>query len=101
MAAPDSLLKLLVSSFMTDVASWLRHTPVRAAHPVNVVLPTPTLTVDQVLHVTLATGHEGLLHLEFQWRRSHDAMHWRMQEYISRLTHTYRLDRESVVVYIG
>jgi hypothetical protein len=40
------LLKLLVSSFMTDGASWLLHTPVRAAHPVNVVLPAPTLAVD-------------------------------------------------------
>jgi predicted transposase YdaD len=28
-------------------------------------------------------------------------MRWRMQEYISRLAHTYRLDLESVVVYIG
>ena len=101
MAAPDSLLKLLVSSFMTDVASWVLHTPVRAARPVNVVLPAPTLAVDQVLHVTLASGHEGLLHLEFQGRRSHDTMRWRMQEYISRLAHTYRLDLESVVVYIG
>ncbi len=101
MAAPDSLLKLLVNSFMTDVASWVLHTPVRAARPVNVVLPAPTLAVDQVLHVTLASGHEGLLHLEFQGRRSHDAMQWRMQEYISRLAHTYRLDLESVVIYIG
>jgi len=41
MAAPDSLLKLLVSSFMTDVASWLLHTPVRAARPFNVILPKP------------------------------------------------------------
>ena len=31
MAVPDSLLKLLASSFTTDVASWLLHTPVRAA----------------------------------------------------------------------
>jgi len=86
---------------MTDVASWVLHTPVRAARPVHVVLPTPTLAVDQVLHVTLASGHEGLSHLEFQGRRSHDAMQWRMQEYISRLAHTYRLDLESVVIYIG
>ena len=45
MAALDSLLKLLVSSSMTDVVSWLLHTPILAAHPMNVVLPAPTLTV--------------------------------------------------------
>jgi len=99
MAAPDSLLKLLVSSFTTNVASWLLHTPVRAAHPVNVVLPTPTLTVDQVLHVTLATRHEGLLHLEFQGRHSHDAMRWRMQEYINGRTLTDRRSATGATVF--
>jgi Domain of unknown function (DUF4351) len=54
-----------------------------------------------VFQVTLANGRELLLHLEFQGRGSHEPMPWRMLEYMTRLAHLYRLDLESVVLYIG
>jgi len=41
------------------------------------------------------------LHFEFQGRRSHEPMQWRMLEYMPRLARLYRLDLESVVLYIG
>ena len=41
------------------------------------------------------------MHLEFQGRRSHEPMQWRMLEYMPRLAHIHRLDLESVVMYIG
>src|SRR5215470_5210102 len=42
-----------------------------------------------------------VLQLEFQGRRSHPPMPWRMLEYISRLVGTYRLELLSVVFYVG
>jgi predicted transposase YdaD len=42
-----------------------------------------------------------LKHLEFQGRRSHEPMPWRMLDYMPRLASTYRLPLESVVLYIG
>jgi len=46
--------------------------------------------------VTLANDRELLLHLEFQGRRSHEPMQWRMLEYMPRLARLHRLDLESV-----
>ena len=57
--------------------------------------------VDQVFQVTLANDRELLLHLEFQGRRSHELMQWRMLEYMPRLARLHRLDLESVVMYVG
>lgn len=101
MADTDSLLKLLVQHFMSDVAGWLLRTPIHTVRALNVELPTPALSVDHVLHVTPVTGRAGLLHIEFQGRRSHAPMDARMLEYSSRLAVTYRLPLTSVVVYIG
>ena len=42
-----------------------------------------------------------MLHIEFQGRRSHQPMSWRMLEYMSRLAVTYRLPLWSVVFYVG
>ncbi len=101
MAETDSLLKRLVSTFLLDFASWLLGTAVQTARPLQSELPGTTVTVDQVFQVTLANDRELLLHLEFQGRRSHEPMQWRMLEYMPRLARTHRLDLESVVMYIG
>jgi predicted transposase YdaD len=101
MAETDSLLKRLVSTFILDFAGWLLGTAVQTARPLQSELPGTTVTVDQVFQVTLANDRELLLHLEFQGRRSHEPMQWRMLEYMTRLAHLHRLDLESVVMYVG
>jgi hypothetical protein len=101
MAETDSLLKRLVSSFMLDFAGWLLGTAVQTARPLQSELPGTTVAVDQVFRVTLANDRELLLHLEFQGRRSHEPMPWRMLEYMPRLARLHRLDLESVVMYVG
>jgi predicted transposase YdaD len=101
MAETDSLLKRLVSTFRLDFAAWVLGTAVQTARPLESELPGATVAVDQVFQVTLANGRELLLHLEFQGRGSHEPMPWRMLEYMTRLAHLYRLDLESVVLYIG
>lgn len=101
MASMDSPLKRLVSTFITDFAAWLLKAQVRDAHPLNVELAGETLAVDQVFRVTLIDGREVGLHIEFQGRRSHPPMPWRMLEYISRLAGTYRLELLSIVFYVG
>ena len=101
MAETDSPLKRLVSHFITDFAAWLLQRPVRDARPLNVELPTETVMVDQVFHVTLATGTSLLLHIEFQGRRSNPPMSWRMLEYMTRLASAHRLPLHRVVLYLG
>jgi len=101
MAETDSLLKRLVSTFRLDFASWLLGTAVQTARPLQSELPGTTVAVDQVFQVTLANDRDLLLHLEFQGRRSHEPMQWRMLEYMPRLARTHRLDLGSVVMYIG
>jgi hypothetical protein len=101
MAETDSLLKRPVSSFILDFATWFLGTAVLTAHPLQSELPGTTVAVDQVFQVTLANDRELLLHLEFQGRRSHEPMQWRMLEYMPRLARLHRLDLESVVLYIG
>ena len=101
MAETDSLLKRLVSTFIVDFATWLLRAPVRAARPLQSELPGTTVAVDQVFQVTLADDREMVFHMEFQGRRSHEPMPWRMLDYMPRLASTYRLPLESVVLYIG
>jgi predicted transposase YdaD len=101
MAETDSLLKRLVSTFLLDFASWLLDTTVQTARPLQSELPGTTVAVDQVFQVSLADDRELLLHLEFQGRRSHEPMPWRMLEYMPRLARLHRLDLESVVIYVG
>jgi diketogulonate reductase-like aldo/keto reductase len=101
MAETDSLLKRLVNTFRLDSARWLLGTAVQTVQPLQSELPGTTVTVDQVFQVLLANDRKLLLHLEFQGRRSHEPMQWRMLEYMPRLARLHRLDLESVVVYIG
>jgi hypothetical protein len=101
MAETDSLLKRLISTFILDFAGWLLGTAVQTARPLQSELPGSTVAVDQVFQVTLANNRALLLHFEFQGRRSHEPMQWRMLEYMPRLVRLYRLDLESVVLYIG
>ena len=101
MAATDHPLKRLVSLFINDFAAWLLHSPVHETQPLNVELTADILTTDQVFRVTLADGRDLVLHIEFQGRRSHPAMPWRMLEYMPRLAVTYRLPLWSVVFYVG
>jgi predicted transposase YdaD len=101
MAETDSLLKRLVSTFRLDFATWLLRAPVRVARPLQSELPGTTVVVDQAFQVTLADGRDLVLHLEFQGRRSHAPMPWRMLDYMPRVAATYRLPLESVVLYFG
>ena len=101
MAATDHPLKRLVSLFIDEFAAWLLNSPVREVHPLNVELPADILATDQVFRVTLGDGRDLVLHLEFQGRRSHPPMPWRMLEYMPRLAVTYRLPLWSVVFYVG
>jgi predicted transposase YdaD len=101
MAETDSLLKRLVGTFILDFATWLLRAHVRAARPLQSELPGTTVAVDQVFQVTLADDREIVFHMEFQGRRSHEPMPWRMLDYMPRLASTYRLPLESVVLYIG
>ena len=101
MAATDHPLKRLVSLFIDDFAAWLLNCPVRETQPLNVELAADILATDQVFRVTLADGRDLVLHLEFQGRRSHLPMPWRMLEYMPRLAVTYRLPLWSVVFYVG
>ncbi len=101
MAETDSLLKRLVSTFVLDFAAWLLGTAVQTVRPLPSKLPASTVTVDQAFLGTLTDGREILLHIEFQGRRSHAPMQWRMLDYMPRLAFAYRLDMESVVLYIG
>lgn len=91
MAATDHPLKRLVSTCITEFASWLLSTPVHAVRPLNVELPADLLTTDQVFQVTLDDGRALVLHIEFQGRRSQPPMPWRMLEYMPRLAVAYRL----------
>jgi predicted transposase YdaD len=101
MAATDHPLKRLVSLFIDEFATWLLNCPVRETQPLNVELAADILATDQVFRVTLADGRDLVLHLEFQGRRSHPPMPWRMLEYMPRLAVTYRLPLWSVVFYVG
>jgi hypothetical protein len=74
---------------------------VRAARPLQSELPGTTVAVDQVFQVTLADDREIVFHIEFQGRRSHAPMPWRMLDYMPRLASAYHLPLESVVLYIG
>ncbi len=101
MAETDSPLKRLVSTFILDFAAWLLQADVRAARPLNVELPGETRSVDLVFHITLADGRTLVLHIEFQGRRSHHPVPWRMLDYMTDLAQTHRLDLWSVVFYVG
>lgn len=101
MPPTDSPLKQLISDFIEEFASWLLEADVRDAQPLNVELPGTDVAVDQLFRVTLADGRERLLHIEFQGRRTHEPMQWRMLDYMARLARLYRSEVCSLVLYVG
>lgn len=101
MAETDSPLKRLVSQFSTEFAAWLLRADVRQTRSLDTDLPGASVTADQVFHVTLTSGQGLLLHIEFQGRRSHQPMSWRMLDYMARLAATHRSAMYSVVIYVG
>src|SRR5690348_11380196 len=102
MAATDSPLKQLIESCIIDFATWLLDSPVIDAQPLNVELVGQTVRVDQVYRVTLANGRVLILHIEFQGKRSHEPMHLRMLDYMTRrVRFEPELDLHSVVFYVG
>jgi predicted transposase YdaD len=90
MAETDSLLKRLASTFVVDFATWLLGTAMQSGQPLPSELPPQTVVVDQVFLVTLVDDRQVLLHIEFQGRRSHTPMMWRMLDYMPRLALAYR-----------
>jgi predicted transposase YdaD len=101
MTGTDSPLKHLVDTYSLDFANWLLDDEVRAVHPLSVELPAERTIADQVFQVRLRDDHEVVLHIEFQGRRSHRAIRWRMLDYIGRLAEQYNLPVCSVVMYVG
>ena len=101
MTITDSPLKQLVDAFSADFAAWLLETDVREIYPFPVELPGQDVFADQTFHVTLMNGREVMLHIEFQGRRTHRPMKWRMLDYAGRLAEAYSLDVCSVVFYVG
>ena len=88
MAATDHPLKQLVGTFPRDFAVWLLGVTIHDIHPVHVELPAEVIAADLVFLVTLAESRTIVLHIEFQGRRSHEPMEWRMLDYMTRLAHT-------------
>ncbi len=101
MPPTDGPLKQLINDFIEEFAAWLLDAEVSAARPLNVELQGTDVAVDQLFHVTLADGRERLLHIEFQGRRSHEPMRWRMLDYMARLARLYRSEICSLVLYVG
>ncbi|WP_124682040.1 DUF4351 domain-containing protein [Candidatus Viridilinea mediisalina] len=97
-------LKRLVTMAADDVAAWLLGVPVLRVTTRPGTLPPPPdeLDSDLVFFVTLNTGREVILHLEFQGPGSRRSMPLRMLDYQTRLTTTYRnMPVYSVVWYVG
>ena len=102
MATTDNPLKRLIYTFINDFAPWFLGTDIQSVHPLNVELPAQAdLRVDQAFRVTMPTGTESILHVEFQGDGSHRPMKWRMLEYMCRFAETYKIDVCSVVMYLG
>jgi hypothetical protein len=104
MAKTDHPLKQLVTLGITDFAAWLLGVEVAAAAPQTSELPPAAAAIrpDQVFLITLVDGRTVLLHIEFQGRASHRPMPFRVLEYTTRLTETYRdIPIASVVFYVG
>ncbi|NCC35814.1 MAG: DUF4351 domain-containing protein [Chloroflexia bacterium] len=104
MAATDHPLKRVVALAGLDLAAWVLGQAVQAVESgQGALLAEPEiLDTDLVLRVTLATGEEVILHVEFQGPGSKRPMPLRMLEYQARLADTYRGKRlQSVVFYVG
>ncbi|MEK8020971.1 MAG: hypothetical protein VSS75_029220 [Candidatus Parabeggiatoa sp.] len=104
MAATDSPLKRLVTTFIDDFAPWLLESEVSSVTPYNIELyaePDP-IRADQVFVVQLADERTVILHIEFQGRRTEIPMKLRELDYLSRLALKFRdIELYSVVFYVG
>lgn len=111
MAETDSPLKILVREFAPDFAAWLLRVDsiaIRHVQVLNIELPAGRVSSDTILRVTLASGHDVLLHVEFQGKDSERPMPWRMVDYLGRIAErelNYRrledLPLCGVVFYVG
>jgi hypothetical protein len=92
MAKTDNPLKQLVTLGIADFAAWLLGVEIVAAEPQTIELPpaTDAIRPDQVFLITLLDDRTVILHIEFQGRTSHRPMPFRVLEYMTRLTETYR-----------
>jgi predicted transposase YdaD len=95
----DALLKRLVEDGAADFAAWLLGVDVTNVELLPTELSAETIEADVVMQVTLADGRVCLLHIEFQGRRSHRPMPWRMLEYMARLAQKHSLPVHSAVIY--
>jgi predicted transposase YdaD len=104
MAATDSPLKRLVTTFIDDFATWLLESEVDSVTPHNIELyakPDP-VRADEVFTVKLASGRTIILHIEFQGRRSEIPMPLRELDSLSRLALKFQdMELYSVVFYVG
>jgi predicted transposase YdaD len=104
MAKTDNPLKQLVTLGIADFAAWLLGVEIVAAEPQTIELPpaTDAIRPDQVFLITLLDDRTVILHIEFQGRTSHRPMPFRVLEYMTRLTETYReIPLYNVVFYVG
>ncbi|PDV99910.1 hypothetical protein [Candidatus Chloroploca asiatica] len=87
MAATDHPLKRVVALAGLDLAAWVLGQAVEAVEAgQGALLAEPEiLDTDLVLRVTLATGEEVILHVEFQGPGSKRPMPLRVLEYQARL----------------
>jgi len=101
MAKTDDPLKSLFSYFTKDFASWLLGEEVKEVHSSNVNLPSQGIFADEIFEVTLANGQHTMLHIDFQGRRTHRQIEWRMLDYLGRIAEEHRTNVCSVVIYVG
>lgn len=98
MAETDPPLKRLISQFSVEFATWLLNATVHQTRALPADLPGAPVVADQVFDVTLSNGQRILLHIEFQGRRTHQPMRWRMLDYMTRLAAEHRIAIHSVVL---
>jgi hypothetical protein len=104
MAATDSPLKRLITTFIDDFAMWLLESEVVVVTPHNIELYalSDPIRADQIFTVKLADGRSVILHIEFQGRRSEVPMPLRELDSLSRLGLKFRdFEIYSVVFYVG
>ena len=104
MAATDSPLKRLITTFIDDFAVWLLESEVVVVTPHNIELyaHSDPIRADQLFTVKLADGRTVILHIEFQGRRSAVPMYLRELDSLSRLGLQFRdFEIYSVVFYVG
>ncbi len=102
MAQTDSSLKDLVESSIYDFAAWLLGIEVSFVQPINVEFTGQDARVDRLFQVTLASGNQCMLHIEFQGRSTKEPIRLRVLDYLTRIVRTYPdIQLHSVVFYVG